>query len=69
VTSSGRWQPIEKQIWDTIVTPCECCGQVVATRLWVVEVEGEARRFCGEQCEELYRTHVLPRRRARESAA
>jgi ribosomal protein L24E len=65
VTSPGRWQPIEKQVWDTIITPCDCCGQVVATRLWVVEVDGQDQRFCGESCEELYRSHVVPRRRAR----
>jgi ribosomal protein L24E len=45
-----------------VVTPCDCCGQVVATQLWVVDVEGEERRFCSERCEELYRTHVLPQR-------
>jgi hypothetical protein len=51
------------------VTPCECCGQVVAKQLWVVEVEGEERRFCGPDCEQLYREHVLPKRRARTSSA
>jgi hypothetical protein len=47
-----------------VVTPCDCCGQVVAKRLWVVDVEGEERRFCGPDCEQLYREHVLPKRRA-----
>jgi hypothetical protein len=56
------WEPIERQVWDTIVTPCDCCGQVVATRLWVVEVAGERKRFCEPACEDLYRRHVLPRR-------
>jgi hypothetical protein len=57
----GRWEPIQTQVWETVVTPCECCGQVVARRLWVVDVEGDERRFCGQACEELYRTYVLPR--------
>jgi hypothetical protein len=35
---------------------------VVARRLWVVSIGSEPHRFCGEQCEELYREHVLPRR-------
>ena len=52
------------QIWDTVITPCDCCGQVVAKRLWVVDVDGEERRFCSTRCEELYRTHVVPQRRA-----
>lgn len=57
----GRWVPIEPQVWETVVTPCECCGQVVARRLWVAEIGGGERRFCGPACEELYRTYVLPR--------
>jgi hypothetical protein len=62
MSDAGRWQQIQKQIWDTIVTACDCCGQVVARRLWVVSIGSEPHRFCGEQCEELYREHVLPRR-------
>jgi len=50
------------QVWETVVTPCDCCGQVVAKQLWVAEVGGEERRFCGPTCEELYRTYVLGRR-------
>jgi len=34
----------------------------------VAEVEGEERRFCSERCEELYRTHVVPQRRAGTAA-
>ena len=49
------------QVWETVVTPCECCGQVVARRLWVAEVGGDERRFCSQACEELYSTYVLPR--------
>jgi YHS domain-containing protein len=37
---------------------------VVASRLWIAEVEGEQYRFCSERCEELYRTHVVPQRAA-----
>lgn len=36
---SGHWEPIVMQVWDTVVTPCDCCGQVVARRQWVVDVE------------------------------
>jgi hypothetical protein len=42
-----------------VVTPCECCGQVVAKRLWRVELDDRVYRFCGPRCEELYRTYVL----------
>jgi hypothetical protein len=57
----GRWEPISSQIWETIVTPCDCCGQVVAKQLWVVDVEGTERRFCSTTCEDLYRGYVLPK--------
>lgn len=58
------WVELQPQVWETVVTPCECCGQVVAKRLWVVDVEGEEHRFCGEACEALYREYVLPKRTA-----
>jgi len=49
-------------VWETVVTPCDCCGQVVAKQLWVVDVEGVERRFCGPPCEALYRDYVVARR-------
>lgn len=58
----GRWEPITTQVWETVVTPCECCGQVVPRRLWVAEVDGSERRFCSPACEELYATYVTRRR-------
>jgi len=60
----GRWQDIHVEVWETVVTPCECCGQVVPKRLWMAEVEGQERRFCSETCEVLFRDYVLPRQRA-----
>jgi hypothetical protein len=60
--TGGRWEPIVTQVWETAVTPCECCGQVVARRLWVADVEGAERRFCSPECEALYRRHVLGHR-------
>jgi hypothetical protein len=58
----GRWEKITPQVWETVVTPCECCGQVVARELWVVEVDGREFRFCGPACEDLYRTYVRAKR-------
>jgi hypothetical protein len=57
----GRWEPIEPQVWETVITPCECCGQVVPRRLWIADVDGAERRFCSPACEELYRSYLLPR--------
>jgi hypothetical protein len=61
---AGSWRTLAPQVWETVVTPCDCCGQVVAKRLWVVEVAGQARRFCSPECEELYRDYVVKRREA-----
>ncbi|MFQ5425499.1 MAG: hypothetical protein ACE5EV_00285 [Gaiellales bacterium] len=64
---SGAWEELEPQVWETVVTPCDCCGQVVAKRLWRVEIEGTDRRFCGPDCERLYRRYVLPRLEAADA--
>ena len=61
---AGNWQTLAPQVWETVVTPCDCCGQVVAKRLWVVDVAGQERRFCGPECEELYRDYVVARKEA-----
>lgn len=58
----GDWVELRPQVWETVVTPCDCCGQVVARRLWTVAIDGRELRFCGPACEELYRTYVLVRR-------
>lgn len=58
----GEWETLETAIWETNVTPCECCGQIVAKRLWAVDVEGSTMRFCSPACEELYRAYVIPRK-------
>jgi len=61
-SASGSWRTLRPQVWETVVTPCDCCGQVVAKQLWVVDVDGVERRFCGPECEQLYRDYVLARR-------
>ena len=60
-SSAGNWQTLAPQVWETVVTPCDCCGQVVAKRMWVVDVAGQERRFCSPECEELYRRYVVTR--------
>jgi hypothetical protein len=61
-SATGTWRALRPQVWETVVTPCECCGQVVAKRLWVVDVGGRERCFCGPACEQLYRDYVLARK-------
>ena len=60
---TGRWESIKAHVWETVVTPCTCCGQVVPRRLWMVEIDEEERAFCSPECEELYRTYVQPKLR------
>lgn len=57
----GEWRELVTQVWETNVTPCHCCGQVVPRRVWVAEVDGLERRFCGPDCEDLYRRYALAR--------
>ncbi len=64
--AAGEWTTLRPQVWETVVTPCDCCGQVVAKRLWNVEIGGEQRRFCGPECEQLYREYVLPKLKRRQ---
>lgn len=61
--AAGRWVELTPAVWETVVKACECCGQVTARRLWVVDVEGTERSFCSQACEELYRSYVLPKTR------
>ena len=61
VSAMGRWEPIVTQVWDTVVTPCDCCGQVVAKRLWVV---GGRRRGAPLLLDALRRAVPDPRRAA-----
>ena len=62
----GVWVELTPQVWETVVTPCDCCGQVVAKRLWKVDVEGVERRFCSTACEDLYREYVIPQGRPKD---
>lgn len=57
----GRWVELTPAVWETVVQACACCGQVVAKRMWAVDVEGSERRFCGTECEALYSSYVLPK--------
>ena len=59
--AGGAWVELTPAVWETVVRACDCCGQVVAKRLWVVDVEGTEKRFCGPECEALYRSYVLPK--------
>ena len=58
----GSWEPIHTEVWDTVVTPCDCCGQVVVRRRWIAEISGERRQLCSQECEALYRRYIMKER-------
>ena len=45
----GHWEELHPEVWETVVTPCDSCGQVVPKRIWRAEVEGRELRFCSER--------------------
>lgn len=58
---TGTWREQAPAVWETVVTPCDCCGQVVAKRLWIVQTGDGERRYCSPECEQLYQEYVVPR--------
>ncbi|MHB1570584.1 MAG: hypothetical protein ACYC0H_15470, partial [Solirubrobacteraceae bacterium] len=49
---------------DYLVTSsvhCECCGRMIVGDAWVAAGDGGEHIFCEPACEQLYRSHWLPR--------
>jgi hypothetical protein len=55
----GEWQETNKTWYQLQLVYCDLCGKVIPRRLWVVEIDGEQKRFCDERCEQLYRDYWL----------
>ena len=58
---AGRWARRDADWWETTVVNCSLCGQMIPRDAWLVEEGGEARVFCGPECERLYRDYWLPK--------
>jgi len=54
----GHWERLAGDWWQTEVTNCEFCGQVIPRDIWRA---GDGHQFCSEDCDERYRTYWLPR--------
>lgn len=55
----GKWEETNTSWYQLQLVYCDLCGKVIPRRLWVVDVDGEQKRFCDEHCEELYRGYWL----------
>jgi hypothetical protein len=58
---SGEWQQrgLAAQYLEKASVHCECCGRMIVRLAWVVN----DRVFCEPECERVWRTYVVPRRR------
>jgi hypothetical protein len=56
-----EWKQSEISYLHIYRTTCELCGQLVPARHWAAEVDGEPRRFCNEEHENLSCTYWIPR--------
>ena len=56
--AGGTWERLTGDWWQTDVTNCELCGQVIPRDMWR---SGDGHGFCSQDCDERYRTYWLPR--------
>jgi hypothetical protein len=56
----SEWIEHDAQWYEQRLVHCACCGRLIAKNLLVADIAGERTIFCGEDCEDLYRTYVLP---------
>ncbi len=56
--AGGTWERLTGDWWQTDVTNCELCGQVIPRDMWRA---GDGHGFCSQDCDERYRTYWLPR--------
>ncbi len=54
----GHWEQLKGDWWQTNVTNCRMCGQVIPRDIWVAD---DGLTFCSVDCDHLYRTYWLPR--------
>ena len=58
----AEWRANDAQWYEERMLFCGLCGRMIAKRYLHAEVEGEARTFCSEECEQLYRDYWLVER-------
>ncbi len=58
----GEWLENDAQWYEQRMLFCDLCGRMIAKRYLRADVAGEARTFCGDGCEQLYRDYWLSER-------
>ena len=56
--TGGHWEEHKGDWWQTSVTNCQLCGQVVPRDVWV---SAGGMRFCSVECDDRYHDYWLPR--------
>ena len=56
--TGGHWEEHKGDWWQTSVTNCQLCGQVVPRDVWV---SASGVRFCSVECDDRYHDYWLPR--------
>ena len=56
----SRWIEHDAQWYEQRLVHCGCCGRLIAKHLLVADIDDERAIFCSEDCEDLYRSYVLP---------
>jgi ribosomal protein L24E len=57
----GYWEEIVREWWETSITNCSLCGQMIPSKVWIVEEGGRKLMLCSPDCERLYRRYWVPR--------
>jgi len=58
--TTGRWEILDMRWYETNITNCSLCGKMIPRQVWIVEVDGEEKKFCNSDCEQLYFEYWLP---------
>ncbi len=56
--TGGHWEQLKGDWWQTSVTNCQLCGQVIPRDVWV---SAGGIRFCSVDCDDRYHDYWLPR--------
>jgi hypothetical protein len=60
---AGYWEQTHAQWHEMEMVYCDVCGLILPKNLWIAEVDGNRRVFCGPGCERLYHEYVAPGQR------
>ena len=56
--TGGHWEQLKADWWQTDVTNCQLCGQVIPRDVWV---SASGIRFCSVECDDRHHDYWLPR--------